>query len=145
MAQCPSCGAPNVDGTKFCVNCGSPLEAAPVQPQEAYPEPVQQQVYVQPQPQYDQGQYQQQPYQQQSYQQPYQQPGQPYAPQPAPVNDSGSIGWGVLGFLIPIVGLILFIVWRNTKPKSAKVAGIGAAIGFAITLVYYIAMGILFS
>lgn len=29
------------------------------------------------------------------------------------VSDSGSIGWGFLGCCIPIVGLILFIVWRE--------------------------------
>lgn len=48
--------------------------------------------------------------------------------------DSGSFGWAVLGFLIPIVGLILFLVWRNTKPKSAKMAGIGAIVGFCINI-----------
>ena len=67
---------------------------------------------------------------------PYAQPT-PYAqaPAPAPVEDKGSIGWGILGFLIPIVGLILFLVWRNKKPNSAKVAGIGAIIGFVVNLI----------
>lgn len=27
-----------------------------------------------------------------------------------PIDDSGSIGWGVLGCCIPVVGLILFLV-----------------------------------
>ena len=40
------------------------------------------------------------------------------------VSDSGSIGWGFLGCCIPIVGLILFLVWRDNKPKNAKAAGI---------------------
>ena len=48
-------------------------------------------------------------------------------------EDSGSIGWGVLGFFIPIVGLVLFLVWKDTKPKCAKNAGIGAIVGFAAT------------
>lgn len=43
--------------------------------------------------------------------------------------DSGSIGWGFLGFFVPLAGLILFITWNNTKPYSAKNAGIGALIG----------------
>lgn len=50
-------------------------------------------------------------------------------------NDTGSIWWGMLGFLIPIVGLILFIYWKNTEPDNARVAGIGAllsVIGAAI-------------
>ena len=49
-------------------------------------------------------------------------------------NDTGSFGWAVLGFFIPIIGLILFLVWRNTKPKSAKMAGIGAIVGFCINI-----------
>lgn len=52
------------------------------------------------------------------------------SPYQQPVNDdSGSVGWGILGFFFPIVGLILFLVWRHDKPKSAKSAGIGALIG----------------
>lgn len=43
-------------------------------------------------------------------------------------NDTGSIGWAFLGFFIPIVGLILYIVWRNTEPNNAKKAGLGALI-----------------
>ncbi len=75
----------------------------------------------------------------------YAQPAQaPYAqpvPSKPPVVDSGSIGWGILGFFIPIVGLILFFVWRNNKPKSAKVAIIGAAIGFVVNLIITFGMG----
>lgn len=36
------------------------------------------------------------------------------------VSDSGSIGWGFLGCCIPLVGLILFLVWRDNKPKMQK-------------------------
>lgn len=54
------------------------------------------------------------------------------------VNDSGSAGWGVLGFFIPLIGLILFLVWRDTKPKSAKSAGIGALIGVIAYVVFVI-------
>ena len=43
-------------------------------------------------------------------------------------DDTGSIGWGLLGCCIPIVGLILFLVWRDTKPKNSKAAGIGALV-----------------
>jgi hypothetical protein len=48
-------------------------------------------------------------------------------------EDSGSIGWGILGLLIPLVGFILYFVWKNTKPRSAKMAGYGAAIGFVLS------------
>ncbi|MDE7269355.1 MAG: hypothetical protein K2N81_02650, partial [Acetatifactor sp.] len=46
--------------------------------------------------------------------------------------------WGLLGCCIPIAGLILFLVWKDTKPKSAKAAGIGALVSVAIAVVYYI-------
>ena len=36
------------------------------------------------------------------------------------VTDSGSIGWTVLGCCIPLVGLILFLVWKDQKPDTAK-------------------------
>ncbi|ONI46421.1 hypothetical protein AN641_00110 [Candidatus Epulonipiscioides gigas] len=42
--------------------------------------------------------------------------------------DSGNIGWGLLGFVVPIAGLVLFLVWKNEKPKNAKKAGLGALI-----------------
>ena len=43
-------------------------------------------------------------------------------------NDNGGFLWGLLGFCIPIVGLVLFLVWKDQKPKTAKAAGIGALI-----------------
>lgn len=36
---------------------------------------------------------------------------------------------GILCFLIPILGLVLFIVWKDTQRKKAKGAGIAALIG----------------
>ena len=59
--------------------------------------------------------------------------------------DSGSIGWGFLGCCFPLIGLILFLVWKDTKPLSAKKAGIGAIIGVVVTVLLYllvIALGI---
>jgi len=55
-------------------------------------------------------------------------------------NDDGSIGWAILGFFIPIVGLILWAVWHSEKPKSAKMAGIGALISVIIGVVFWIVL-----
>lgn len=66
---------------------------------------------------------------------------QPVAQAPV-VTDSGSFGWAVLGFFFPLVGLILFLVWKQTKPKSAKVAGIGAIVGFVLGIVMSIVSSI---
>ncbi|MBO4456264.1 MAG: zinc ribbon domain-containing protein [Butyrivibrio sp.] len=50
-----------------------------------------------------------------------------------PVAPEGSgFGWGVLGFLIPLVGIILFFVWKDTKPNSARASLIGAVISIVI-------------
>ena len=68
--------------------------------------------------------------------------GSPSCPQcGAPVDvDRGGFGWGLLGCCVPIAGLILFLVWRDTKPKTAKAAGIGALVCTIIVVIYYIAI-----
>ncbi|MDY4788669.1 MAG: zinc-ribbon domain-containing protein [Bacilli bacterium] len=53
-------------------------------------------------------------------------------------NDSGSIGWGILGFFIPLAGLILFLVWKDEKPRTAKVAGKGALFGVVFEILLYV-------
>ena len=45
--------------------------------------------------------------------------------------------WGILGFVFPIIGLILFIVWKDEKPKSSKAAGIGALIKVILTVLFW--------
>lgn len=56
----------------------------------------------------------------------------------APAEDKGGFLWGLLGCCIPVVGLVLFLVWKDTKPLTAKAAGIGALVSVGITIVYYI-------
>jgi predicted nucleic acid-binding Zn ribbon protein len=53
---------------------------------------------------------------------------------------SETLVWGVLGFLVPIAGLVLYLAWKENKPKSAKSAGIGGLVGFLIGLIYIAAM-----
>ena len=82
--------------------------------------------------------------------QPVQQPVQPdmnqqpnngmYGPQPTQPEDKGSFGWAVLGFFIPLVGLILFLAWKKDKPNSAKKAGIGALVSVIVSVVMSIVM-----
>ncbi|MDE6584428.1 MAG: zinc-ribbon domain-containing protein [Anaeroplasmataceae bacterium] len=52
-------------------------------------------------------------------------------------DDAGSIGWAILGFFIPIVGLILFCIWHSERPTSAKQAGIGALISVIFSFIMY--------
>lgn len=43
-------------------------------------------------------------------------------------NNKGSYWWSVLGFFVPVAGLVLYIVWRTSEPRSANAAGLGALI-----------------
>jgi len=47
-------------------------------------------------------------------------------------NAKASFGWSVLGFFFPLVGLILFIVFKSEKPSLAKMAGLGALVSVII-------------
>ncbi len=68
-----------------------------------------------------------------------QQPGQYYQkPSNTQSQDTGSLGWGILGFCIPLAGLILWIVWKADRPRDAKSAGVGALISVLITAFMYI-------
>lgn len=123
------------------------------QPQYGQQQTYEQSQYAQPQsnpyadsqqyaqqPQYGQSQYQQPQYGQPQYQQP-QYVQSPYGQQPymgQQPADTGSFGWAVLGFFFPIVGLILFLVWKSEKPVSAKQAGMGALASVISTVVLWI-------
>jgi len=50
-------------------------------------------------------------------------------------QDSPSFGFAVLGFLIPLLGLILYIMWKNETPLKAKSCGKGALLGFILNVV----------
>jgi hypothetical protein len=50
-------------------------------------------------------------------------------------RDAPSGGFAVLGFFLPLVGLILFLVWNDSSPQKAKSCGKGALIGFIVSVV----------
>lgn len=60
-----------------------------------------------------------------------------YNQQPAQA-DNGGFGWGFLGFIFPLVGLILFLVWNATRPRTAKSAGVGALISVICIVLFYV-------
>ncbi len=59
-------------------------------------------------------------------------------------NDAPSAGWGFLGFLLPILGLILYLVWRSDYPLRAKSVGRGALIAVVLEVVFAIVLVIIF-
>lgn len=48
-------------------------------------------------------------------------------------DDTGSIGWFFLSCFIPIVGVILYFVWKSKKPNNAKKCLVGCILGFVIS------------
>lgn len=54
------------------------------------------------------------------------------------VKDKGGFWWGTLGCCIPVVGLVLFLVWKDTKPKTSKAAGIGALVSLILGIIYLV-------
>ena len=64
-------------------------------------------------------------------------------PNTAPqTTDNGGFLWGLLGCCIPIVGLVLFLVWKDSKPKTAKAAGIGALVNVILCVLWYVLVAI---
>lgn len=49
---------------------------------------------------------------------------------------------GLIGFIVPAFGIILFLVWKTQRPKVAKIVGISAlvstAIGFISSCLIYL-------
>ena len=68
---------------------------------------------------------------------------------PTDPNDSDSFGWAILGFVVPVVGLILYLIWAQTRPKSAKMVGLGALVGFifsiVVSIIYFVVLFALMS
>lgn len=62
-------------------------------------------------------------------------------------TDDGSTLWLVLGLFVPMAGLILWLLWKDSAPKNAKKAGLGALIStiasVAITILIYVIYALL--
>ena len=58
--------------------------------------------------------------------------------------DAPNSGFAVLGFLFPIVGLILYLVYQDNSPLKAKSAGKGALVGFITSVVLGIVFGVIY-
>ena len=58
-------------------------------------------------------------------------------------NEGGTAGWGVLGFFFPLVGFILWLVWKDEYPARSKSAGIGCLVSVCLSVVGGILYGII--
>lgn len=72
-----------------------------------------------------------------------------YYPPQQPQEQKASVGLAILSYIIPLVGLILFITNKDKKPKTAKACGICALVSFIInivlTIILTVGTGALFS
>jgi hypothetical protein len=53
-------------------------------------------------------------------------------------REAGSAGWGVLGFFFPLIGFILWLIWRGERNGDARYAGIGALINVIVSVALFI-------
>jgi len=53
-------------------------------------------------------------------------------------DDKVSVGFVILSILIPLLGLIFFIVWKKSSPSKAKSCGVAALISFIVVFVFTI-------
>ena len=98
MKYCENCGAQVEEGTRYCTRCGTPVKEKTAQETTSRkPEYQHATPYVAREREF------------------YAQGNEGYYGS----RDTGAAGFGVLGFFFPIVGLILFLVWKDTLPKRA--------------------------
>lgn len=50
-------------------------------------------------------------------------------------SEGSTVGWGILGFFMPIVGFILWLIWKDEHPARAKSAGIGCLVSICLGVV----------
>ena len=50
-------------------------------------------------------------------------------------KEGGTVGWGILGFFLPIVGFILWLVWKDEHPARSRSAGIGCLVSLCLGVV----------
>ena len=60
-------------------------------------------------------------------------------------NDAPSTAFSVLGFFIPIIGLVLYLVNMDKSPLKAKSAGKGALLGVIVWTILGIILSIVLS
>lgn len=61
---------------------------------------------------------------------------------PLQANEVDKLGCllGGICYLVPLIGLVLFISWKDTNPNKAKSAGMWALVGFIIGILYWSAI-----
>lgn len=58
--------------------------------------------------------------------------------------EESTFGYAALGFVFPIVGLILYLVWQDERPRAARSAGKGALVSVISAVALYMLGFIIF-
>jgi hypothetical protein len=114
---CPHCGTRNDDAAVYCSQCGQRLDGT------GAPPPADPYAHAPAEP-------------------------PPPAPEPVPGRPSGTAGSGQVGalgvvfFCLPLVGAIMYFVWRDDQPAKARRACTLALWGMAVGIVLRILMAL---
>ena len=137
MVYCPNCGTPNNDNAKFCNQCGSEIvfdkdisssNSTPNQcPRCAHVRAENSTLCMKCGFNSMTGTYKTQSQQSQTYQQTRQ-----YTPTKPYVKDETDTYVYCCAFCFPIVGIVLWLVWRDEKPETANNLLIISIIAFVI-------------
>ena len=121
---CKNCGSQVPDRARFCSNCGESLIEDDFKSEDSFTEESNHYGrYYQNETNYSTSNYEHEHY-----------VGEERRGDCVCEDDKSSVGFGILSFFIPLIGFILFFVWKKQKPRKAKSCLIGAAIGFGIGL-----------
>lgn len=63
---------------------------------------------------------------------------------PVETDDDSNTAFAILGFFFPIVGLIIYLIYENRRPKRARAAAKGALIGFIAEIALSVIAAILY-
>ncbi len=143
MKYCQNCGTRIDDYIAVCPACGASVSyqtnGRPMN--QSVGQPVNEQQYPQNnQPPQNNGQVYNNPYAPNNgYNNGY---GNGGYNQPA-VDNTPNTGYALLGFFIPIVGLILWIIEKDTKPGRAKSAIKGALTSIILSVVFSVIVAII--
>ncbi|HBY65613.1 MAG TPA: hypothetical protein DEG42_04420 [Acholeplasmataceae bacterium] len=50
-------------------------------------------------------------------------------------EENSTFGYAVLGFVMPLVGLVLYLIWLEEKPKASRSAGVGALVRVIFSII----------
>jgi len=52
--------------------------------------------------------------------------------------DRGGFLWGLFGFLTPVFGLLVYLILRDIKPRTAKAVGIGSLVSVILCVLFFV-------